>query len=698
MTVEETIEVAAPPRRRTTRTRAAKPEAENADGATAVATPEAQPEPVSDEAPVAEAKPARAPRTRKPKVVSEVPEAATAAQEALPLAAGDAASRETVSVREEGSGVVVPSALPLGEPAAAIAEHASTPFAPAGPTLQESNSTPEVGEAPALATDATVAPPETAQRETASETRNGDRPARTEPARPPLAHLDPALRESVLEPLHDNGIDPRHDMQRSRGRDSRNRRGQRPQDRPQGDRTNGADRYGNDNRGGYVQHQPQGQPRPPRTNQPYSQQQPAPVRSGPPHLTILDLEAKTADELAEMARELEIQGFSRMAKPEQLVRLLRAQTEKDGQIFGDGILEIIEDGFGFLRGQRFLPGPDDIYVSQSQIRRFGLRTGDRVCGQVRPPKDNEKFFSLLRVEAVNGIDPETARRRPSFDSLTPIFPLEMIHLETAPNILSTRLLDLVAPIGRGQRGLIVSPPKAGKTMLLKAIANGVSTNCPDVHLMVCLIGERPEEVTDMRRSIDGEVISSTFDEPVEDHTKVAEMALERAKRLVEGGRDVVILLDSITRLARAYNLAVPPSGRTLSGGIDPVALYPPKRFFGAARNIEGGGSLTIISTCLIDTGSRMDDVIYEEFKGTGNMELHLDRKLAERRIYPSIDIQRSGTRREELLLDESTLRQVWTMRRMVSMLGGSEGTELVLGRLSKTTKNEEFLETLNRDI
>jgi transcription termination factor Rho len=317
---------------------------------------------------------------------------------------------------------------------------------------------------------------------------------------------------------------------------------------------------------------------------------------------------------------------------------------------------------------------------------------------VRPPKDNEKFFSLLRVEAVNGIDPETARRRPSFDTLTPIFPLELINLETAPNILSTRLLDLVAPIGRGQRGLIVSPPKAGKTMLLKAIANGVSTNCPDIHLMVCLIGERPEEVTDMRRSIDGEVISSTFDEPVEDHTKVAEMALERAKRLVEGGRDVVILLDSITRLARAYNLAVPPSGRTLSGGIDPVALYPPKRFFGAARNIEGGGSLTIISTCLIDTGSRMDDVIYEEFKGTGNMELHLDRKLAERRIYPSIDIQRSGTRREELLLDESTLRQVWTMRRMVSMLGGSEGTELVLGRLAKTAKNEEFLETLNRDV
>jgi transcription termination factor Rho len=694
LTVEETTEVAevaAPPRRRTTRTRTPKPEANGVEGESVTATADAMPAASAEASVTAEAKPARAPRTRKPKVVAEVeapaPEAAGAASPDAPPARAETAPEPVVAPMSatEATRPDTPPALPVSEPPAAIAEH----IAAAPPA-----SAPEPNGAFAPL-DAPPAPQEPAApvAPVPSEAPVVERPERTETPRPPLAHLDPALRESVLEPLHDNGADPRHDMQRGRGRDSRNRRGQRPQERQQGDRSNGADRYGSDGRGGYVQ----GQPRPPRNNQPYSQQQ-APVRSGPPHLTILDLEAKSPEELAEMARELEIQGFARMPKPEQLVRLLRAQTEKDGQIFGDGILEIIEDGFGFLRGQRFLPGPDDIYVSQSQIRRFGLRTGDRVCGQVRPPKDNEKFFSLLRVEAVNGIDPETARRRPSFDSLTPIFPLELINLETAPNILSTRLLDLVAPIGRGQRGLIVSPPKAGKTMLLKAIANGVSTNCPDIHLMVCLIGERPEEVTDMRRSIEGEVISSTFDEPVEDHTKVAEMALERAKRLVEGGRDVVILLDSITRLARAYNLAVPPSGRTLSGGIDPVALYPPKRFFGAARNIEGGGSLTIVSTCLIDTGSRMDDVIYEEFKGTGNMELHLDRKLAERRIYPSIDIQRSGTRREELLLDESTLRQVWTMRRMVSMLGGSEGTELVLGRLAKTTTNEEFLETLNKDI
>jgi transcription termination factor Rho len=424
-----------------------------------------------------------------------------------------------------------------------------------------------------------------------------------------------------------------------------------------------------------------------------------PAQPQQPMFSVSQLLALEDTELIQVAQTMEIPNLQRFRRVESLIsQILRTQAERSGMKFGEGVLDIIEDGFGFLRGERYLPGSDDVYVSQSQIRRFGLRTGDRVSGVIRPPKDNEKYHSLLRVESVNGQDPEMTRRRPNFDQLTPIFPHERIGLETQPHIISTRLLDLVAPVGRGQRGLIVSPPKAGKTLLLKAIANGITANHPDIYMMVCLIGERPEEVTDMRRSVDGEVISSTFDEPVEDHTKVAEMALERAKRLVESGRDVVILLDSITRLARAYNLAVPPSGRTLSGGIDPVALYPPKRFFGAARNIEGGGSLTIVATCLVDTGSRMDDVIYEEFKGTGNMELHLDRKLAERRIYPAIDIQRSGTRREELLLDEQTLRQVYTMRRMVSMLGGTEGTELVVGRLLKTENNDEFLTSLTRDI
>jgi transcription termination factor Rho len=414
-------------------------------------------------------------------------------------------------------------------------------------------------------------------------------------------------------------------------------------------------------------------------------------------VNVAELESKTLADLRELARNSGISGVSGLKKHDLIFKLLQAQTEEAGNTFSDGILDIVSDGFGFLRGERMLPGPDDVYVSQSQIRRFGLRTGDRIWGQIRPPKESERFFSLLRVELINGMDPETARKRPSFDQLTPIFPNQQLRLETEHNILSTRLVDLIAPIGRGQRGLIVSPPKAGKTLLLKAIANGITTNHPEVQLMVLLIGERPEEVTDMRRSVKGDVVSSTFDEPVEDHTKVAEMTLERAKRLVEGGMDVVVLMDSITRLARAYNLDMPPSGRTLSGGIDPVALYPPKRFFGAARNIEHGGSLTIIATCLVDTGSRMDDVIYEEFKGTGNMELHLDRRLAEKRIFPALDIQRSSTRREELLLAPELLRQVWTLRRMVSMLGDNEGTELMLTRMAKTRTNEEFLTTLSKN-
>jgi transcription termination factor Rho len=415
-------------------------------------------------------------------------------------------------------------------------------------------------------------------------------------------------------------------------------------------------------------------------------------------IDIVALERKTLPELQDLAREMGVTGYSRLKKHDLIFLLLKANAEKQGYIFGGGTLDIVQDGIGFLRTSRLLPGPDDVYVSQSQIRRFSLRTGDQVLGQVRPAKENEKYYGLLRVEAVNGLDPEAAKHRPVFDQLVPIFPDEWFQLETTRTDLTTRLLDLVAPIGRGQRGLIVSPPKAGKTTVLKKIANGISANHSDVHLMVALIGERPEEVTDMDRSVEAEVVASTFDDPVQNHVRVAEMALERAKRMVEVGRDVVILLDSITRLTRAYNLTVPPSGRTLSGGIDPAALYPPKRFFGAARNIEGGGSLTIIATCLVDTGSRMDDVIYEEFKGTGNMELHLNRRLAERRIFPAFDIERSGTRREELLLEPDMLQKVWTLRRMVSAIGNIEGVEAVLSRMQKTRNNTEFLNTMHMDI
>ena len=416
-------------------------------------------------------------------------------------------------------------------------------------------------------------------------------------------------------------------------------------------------------------------------------------------MDIVQLGNMTLSELQDMARELDVSGYSRLKKHDLMMRLLQAQAESQGLLFGGGILDIVSDGIGFLRSGDLLPSSDDIYVSQSQIRRFGLRAGDTVIGQVRPPKESEKYFGLLRVEAVNNVDPEKAKRRPWFDRLTPIFPLEQLKLETGQLPLSTRLLDMLAPIGRGQRGLIVSPPKAGKTTILKQIANGVTGNHNDLHLMVVLIGERPEEVTDMARSVEAEVMAATFDEPVQHHVRVAEMALERAKRLVEIGQDVVILADSITRLARAYNLVVPPSGRTLSGGIDPAALYPPKRFFGAARNIEEGGSLTIIATCLVDTGSRMDDVIYEEFKGTGNMEMQLNRKLADRRLFPAIDIERSSTRREELLLSKDTLSRVWTLRRMIDALGGgADAVEPVLTRLSKTRSNAEFLSTLNRPM
>jgi transcription termination factor Rho len=419
-------------------------------------------------------------------------------------------------------------------------------------------------------------------------------------------------------------------------------------------------------------------------------------------MNLAELGTKKREDLLEMAKDLGISGYSNLKKQEIIISLLRTQAEKDGNIFAGGMLEITNEGYGFLRGENLLQGSSDVYVSSSQIRRFGLRTGDLVMGQARPPKEGERYQSLLRVEMVNDLEPELSKGRPHFEALTPIFPNRMFNLETVPENVTSRMINLIAPVGRGQRGMIVSPPKAGKTLLLKQIANAICTNYEDVHIMVCLIGERPEEVTDMKRSVRGEVVAATFDELVENQTHVAELALERAKRLVEAGKDVVILLDGITRLTRAYNLGAPSSGRTLSGGIDPVALYNPKRFFGAARNIEEGGSLTILATCLVDTGSRMDDVIYEEFKGTGNWELHLERRLAERRIFPAIDIPRSGTRREELLLDEQTIKHVVLLRRMVSMIsadsgsGSHEGTQLVLDRLYKTKSNAEFLASLNK--
>ena len=416
-----------------------------------------------------------------------------------------------------------------------------------------------------------------------------------------------------------------------------------------------------------------------------------------------ELESKAKTELLTLAKEKGINKPESLSKQDLILQMLQADVEQEGHVFCQGILEIMNDGYGFLRQDTLLPNHADVYISPSQIRRFSLRNGDMILGEGRPPKSNEKYFSLLQIMAINNINPEKSRERPHFGSLTPTFPDQAINLEHSPNELSTRLINMIAPIGRGQRGLIVSPPKAGKTMLLKAIANATATNYGDIHLLVCLIGERPEEVTDMKRSVKGEVIGATFDELVENQTRVAELALERAKRIVESGKDVFILLDGITRLTRAYNLAMPSSGRTLSGGIDPVALHPAKRFFGAARNTAEGGSLTIIATCLVDTGSRMDDLIYEEFKGTGNMELHLDRRLSERRIFPAMDIQRSGTRREELLVDENSLNKIWLLRRMVGLIASDstnfiEGTERIIDRLRKTKNNAEFLDSLNKEM
>ena len=414
-------------------------------------------------------------------------------------------------------------------------------------------------------------------------------------------------------------------------------------------------------------------------------------------LDLTELKAKPINELAQLAKTLRIENSSTMTKAELIFSILQTQAESGGAVFGAGVLECLPDGFGFLRSPdyNYLPGPDDIYVSPSQIRRFSLRTGDSVEGQIRPPKDSERYFALLKVENINFQPPEAARDKILFDNLTPLFPEEKFNLEYDTKNFSTRIMDLMTPIGKGQRGLIVASPRTGKTILLQNIANAIAANHEEVKLIVLLIDERPEEVTDMRRTVKGEVISSTFDEPATRHVQVAEMVIEKAKRLVEHGNDVVILLDSITRLARAYNTVVPPSGKILSGGVDSNALHRPKRFFGAARNLEEGGSLTIMATALVDTGSRMDEVIFEEFKGTGNMEIHLDRRLTERRIYPSMDINKSGTRREDLLLTKDVLSKLWLLRKVLSPLNSIDCMEFLLDKFQKTTSNEQFLEAMN---
>jgi len=415
-------------------------------------------------------------------------------------------------------------------------------------------------------------------------------------------------------------------------------------------------------------------------------------------MNLKELKSKQISELTSMAKSHKLEGVSGMRKQELIFSLLQAEIERNGFIYGEGVLETLPDGFGFLRAPdyNYLPGPDDIYVSPSQIRRFNLRTGDTVAGQIRPPKDTERYFALLKVEAINFEDPEVSREKILFDNLTPLYPESKIGLETDPKDNTARVMDLLTPIGKGQRGLIVSPPRAGKTVILQEIANSIAVNHKEVILIVLLIDERPEEVTDMERSVKGEVISSTFDEPATRHVQVADMVIEKAKRLVEFNRDVVILLDSITRLARAYNTVVPPSGKVLSGGVDSNALHRPKRFFGAARNIEGGGSLTIIATALIDTGSRMDEVIFEEFKGTGNMEIYLDRKLSDRRIFPAIDINRSGTRKEELLLEKNDLNRVWVLRKVLQPLSPIDAMEFLLGKMSETKSNTDFLNSMSQ--
>jgi transcription termination factor Rho len=430
-------------------------------------------------------------------------------------------------------------------------------------------------------------------------------------------------------------------------------------------------------------------------------EQPSPAAPGPPaqgqRLNITDLKDMSIQKLTQIAKDLTVGGATGMRKQELIFQILKAQTELSGFIFSEGVLEVLPDGFGFLRAPdyNYLPGPDDIYVSPSQIRKFDLQTGDTVSGQIRPPKEGERYFALIKVEAVNFEAPDQAREKLFFENLTPLYPQERITLET-PDSISSRIMDLWTPIGKGQRGLIVAPPRTGKTMLLQSIAQSVAKNHPEIYLMVLLIDERPEEVTDMQRSVEGEVISSTFDEPAQRHVQVAEMVIEKAKRLVEHKKDVLILLDSITRLARAYNTVIPPSGKVLSGGLDSNALQKPKRFFGAARNIEEGGSLTIMATALVDTGSRMDDIIFEEFKGTGNMEIHLDRKLTDKRVFPSIDVQKSGTRKEELLIPKEDLNRIWVLRKVLNPLSPVEAMELLIDKMSKTRTNADFLNSMQK--
>jgi transcription termination factor Rho len=501
------------------------------------------------------------------------------------------------------------------------------------------------------------------------------------------------VTDDAIEREARSGNGPERGVQR--GNEARQRNGNR--DDPRGGRGPRQHGGGGRSREGQQTQQPRGQNQgPPRQADDAREPAAGVPRENGPVVELSTLKEMSVTELTKIAKQLDVPGATGMRKQELIFQILRSRAEKSGLLFSEGVLETLPDGFGFLRAPdyNYLPGPDDIYVSPSQIRKFDLHTGDTVSGQIRPPKEGERYFALIKVEAVNFEPPDRGRDKIFFENLTPLYPQEHIRLEADPENLSTRVMDLMTPLGKGQRGLIVAPPRTGKTMLLQSIANAITTNHPEVYLIVLLIDERPEEVTDMQRSVKGEVISSTFDEPATRHVQVAEMVIEKAKRLVEHKKDVVILLDSITRLARAYNTIVPPSGKVLSGGVDSNALQRPKRFFGAARNIEAGGSLTIMATALIDTGSRMDDVIFEEFKGTGNLEIHLDRKLADRRVFPAIDIQKSGTRKEELLIVREDLNRVWVLRKVLTPLSPVEAMELLLSKMAKTKGNAEFLASM----